>query len=79
MRANRCPGRLAARSGLVMAAAIMARTTLWRASISVSRNSVAKPTRSTGSSVPATGARASAGSGQAPVSASISSDGRSGK
>ena len=41
MSANRCPGRLAARSGLVMAAAIMARTTLWRARIPVSRNSAA--------------------------------------
>ena len=41
MRANRCPGLLAARSGLVMAAAIMARTTLWRARIPVSRNSAA--------------------------------------
>ncbi len=41
MSANRWPGRLAARAGLVTDAAIMARTTLWRARIPVSRNSVA--------------------------------------
>ena len=41
MSANRCPGRVAARSGLVMEAAIMARTTLWRARTPASRTSVA--------------------------------------
>ena len=79
IRPNRRPGRVAACSGRVMVAAIMARTAVCERSTPRSRNSHAKAIRSAGSRQPATGLRASAGVGHIPSKASCTSEARSGK
>jgi hypothetical protein len=70
---------VAACSGRVMVAAIMARAAVCELSTPRSRNSQAKAIRSTGSREPATGPRASVGLGHIPSKASWTREARSGK